>query len=188
MAVPRTCSEGVAAKWEDALFCLRYCIKPDNLCTSQLLRILEFLPQNLRNTNNYVAADMIAALCIATKCDTLQEIMSSRDRICSPSADGFASAGLFPQCPPGTESIQKGLSDRHRCHATQGSSRKCSIQAGKAVSILPYASPYQYDGSSRDSHSTTSHLEGSRQKSPAVVGPAGPNQLDKLANRMGLNR
>lgn len=218
----------VAAMFEDALFCLRYCTKPDTLQTTQLQRILECLPQNLRNTNNYVAADMIAALCIATHFDTpnartyalrvirnacfefLQEAMSSRDRICSASADRLAAAGVC---------FRNVRLERHRQkkdslavldvaqpldpHENRG------IQAGDAVSILPYAGPYPMSaesldrnmieavvvavvGNSSSNGSPPVVLRLSDKMSPAVMealtDPAARHRIDKLANRMGLNR
>ena len=57
----------MAAMFEDALYCLRNCALPNTLSTSQTERILTCLPQNLRNSSSYTAADMINALCIATE-------------------------------------------------------------------------------------------------------------------------
>lgn len=91
----------MAAMFEDALYCLRNCTLPGSLSTVQTEKILECLPQNLRNSSAYHAADMINALCIATEFDQpttrtyfmrivrgialefLEEATSARDRICS---------------------------------------------------------------------------------------------------------
>lgn len=90
-----------AAMFEDALYCLRNCSLPGTLSTAQTERILLCLPQNLRNSSAYTAADMINALCIATQFDQptsrtyfmrivrgialefLEEATSARDRICT---------------------------------------------------------------------------------------------------------
>ena len=90
-----------AAMFEDALYCLRNCSLPGTLKTAQAERILLCLPQNLRNSSAFTAADMINALCIATEFDQptsrtyfmrivrgialefLEEATSARDRICS---------------------------------------------------------------------------------------------------------
>jgi hypothetical protein len=48
----------VAAMFEDALYCLRNCTLPATLTTQQTERILTCMPQNLRSSNAYAAADM----------------------------------------------------------------------------------------------------------------------------------
>lgn len=91
----------MAAMFDDALYCLRNCTLPGTLNTAQTEKILSCLPQNLRNSSAYTAADMINALCIATEFDQptsrtyfmrivrgislefLEEATSARDRICS---------------------------------------------------------------------------------------------------------
>ena len=81
--------------------CLRNCALPGTLQIAQAERILTCLPQNLRNSSAFTAADMINQLCIATEFDLpthrtyfmrlcrgialefLEEVTSARDRICS---------------------------------------------------------------------------------------------------------
>lgn len=162
----------VAAMFEEGLYCLRNCTLPGTLATSQTERILTCMPQNLRNSSAYTAADMIDALCIATEFDKptsrtyflrivrgislefLEEVMSARDRICSAPCERLVRSAVcvvdarFKRGKKATELIvqpgeQLGI-------FVPDSMENRGIQSGDAVSILPYAGPYPMSAESLD--------------------------------------
>jgi hypothetical protein len=162
----------VAAMFEEGLYCLRNCTLPGTLSTSQTERILQCMPQNLRNSSAYTAADMINALCIATEFDKptsrtyfirivrgislefLEEVMSARDRICSAPCERLVRAAVcvvdarFKRGKKANELIvvpgeQLGI-------FVPDSMENRGIQSGDAVSILPYAGPYPMSAESLD--------------------------------------
>lgn len=102
----------VAAQFEDALKCLKNNTRSDTLDALQTERILASLPQNLRNSSAFTAADMINQLCIATNfkngqtarayflrivrgiaLEFLEEATSARDRICSAHCERLVRTG-----------------------------------------------------------------------------------------------
>jgi hypothetical protein len=214
----------MAAMLEDALYCLRNCAIPGTLAISQTERILQCLPQNLRSSNAYTAADMINALCIATNFDSpvvrayfrrivrgialefLEEATSARDRICSASCerlvrsavcivDARLKRGKKPSeliVMPG-EQLGIFVSD---------TMENRGIQAGDAVSILPYAGPYPISAESLDRNmieatvvNTNPTVVRLQDKANATLHAmlteeieGNVYRIDKLANRMGFNR
>jgi len=162
----------VAAMFEEGLYCLRNCTLPGTLSTAQTERILTCMPQNLRNSSSYTAADMINALCIATDFDKptsrtyfirivrgislefLEEVMSARDRICSAPCERLVRSATcvvdsrFKRGKKPNELIvvpgeQLGI-------FVPDSMENRGIQTGDAVSILPYAGPYPMSAESLD--------------------------------------
>eukprot|EP00804_Cyclotella_cryptica_P015800 CCRYP_006321-RD/>CCRYP_006321-RD protein AED:0.23 eAED:0.23 QI:746/1/1/1/1/1/7/622/1091 len=213
-----------AAMFEDALYCLRNCSLPGTLSTAQIERILLCLPQNLRNSNAFTAADMINALCIATQFDQptsrtyfmrivrgialefLEEATSARDRICSApcerlvrSAQCVVDARLRRGKKPTDLVVQPG----HQLGVfIPDTLENRGIQAGDAVSILPYAGPYPMSAESLDRNMIEATVTNAQplvlrlaDKSNAdlhqmLIEPVEGNvyRIDKLANRMGYNR
>jgi hypothetical protein len=214
----------MAAMFEDALYCLRNCTLPGTLSTMQTERILQCLPQNLRNSSAYTAADMIDALCIATKFDVpttrtyfmrivrgislefLQEATSARDRICSApcerlvrSAHCVVDARLRRGKKPCDLIVDPGYQLGIFIPDTQ---ENRGMQAGDAVSILPYAGPYPMSAESLDRNmieaTVTNALplvlrlqdKGNMDLYQMLIDPSEGNvyRIDKLANRMGFTR
>ena len=214
----------VAAMFQDALYCLKHNVLPETLSTIQTERILSCLPQNLRNSSAYMAADMIDALCTATKFENsnsrsyflrvvrgialefLEEVTSARDRICSAHCerlvrasvcvvDAKLSKGKKPTELVVTPGDQLGI-------FVPDSADNRGIQAGDAVSILPYAGPYPLSPESLDRDMIEATVI---NMSPMVLRlqdkpstdllsfftedlPGNKYRIDKLANRMGYNR
>ena len=102
----------VAAQFEAALKVLKANTRSDTLDALQTERILASLPQNLRNSSAFTAADMINQLCIATNfkngqtarayflrivrgiaLEFLEEATSARDRICSAHCERLVRTG-----------------------------------------------------------------------------------------------
>jgi len=214
----------MAAMFEDALYCLRNCTLPGTLTTDQTERILQCLPQNLRNSSAYTAADMINALCIATEFDSptsrtyflrivrgislefLEEVTSARDRICSAPCERLVRSAVcvvdarLKRGKKPTELVvdagdQLGI-------FVPDSMENRGIQAGDAVSILPYAGPYPMSAESLDRNMIEATVVNTnpmvlRLQDKANAGlyalltenvEGNVFRIDKLANRMGFNR
>jgi hypothetical protein len=214
----------MAAMFEEGLYCLRNCTLPGTLSTLQTERILTCLPQNLRNSSAYTAVDMINALCIATEFDNptsrtyflrivrgislefLEEVMSARDRICSApcerlvrSAVCVVAARLKRGKKPNEMVVQPG---EQLGIFVPDSMENRGIQAGDAVSILPYAGPYPMSAESLDRNMIEAtvtntnpmvlRLQDKMNASLYAMLTENTNgnvyRIDKLANRMGFNR
>lgn len=214
----------MAAMLDDALYCLRVCTIPGTLSLMQTERILQCLPQNLRSSNAYTAADMINALCIATIFDSaavrtyflrivrgialefLEEATSARDRICSASCERLVRSAVcivdarLKRGKKPTELIvvpgdQLGV-------FISDTMENRGIQAGDAVSILPYAGPYPMSAESLDRNmieatvvNTNPTVVRLQDKANAALHAmltedieGNVYRIDKLANRMGFNR
>lgn len=214
----------MAAMFEDALYCLRNCTLPGTLSTIQTERILQCLPQNLRNSSAYTAADMINALCIATEFDSptsrtyflrivrgislefLEEVMSARDRMCSAPCERLVRASLcvvdarLKRGKKPTELIVEA-GDQLGVFVPDSMENR-GIQAGDAVSLLPYAGPYPMSAESLDRNMIEATVTNTNPMvlrlqdktnaslyamlTEAVEGNV--YRIDKLANRMGFNR
>lgn len=164
----------MAAMFEDALFCLRHCTLPGTLSAHQTERILTCLPQNLRNSSTFVAADMINALSIATEFDNpkkrtyflrivrgislefLEEATSARDRICNAPCERLIRAALCvvdAQFKRGRRvgELVASLGNQLGVFIPEGNFMdNRGIQSGDAVSILPYSGPYPMSAESLD--------------------------------------
>jgi hypothetical protein len=214
----------MAAMFDDALYCLRNCTLPSTLSTAQTERILLCLPQNLRNSSAYTAADMINALCIATDFDVptkrtyflrivraialefLEEAMSARDRICSAPCERLVRAAV---CVVDAR-LKRGkkISDLIVEPGNQlgifvpDTMENRGIQAGDAVSILPYAGPYPMSAESLDRNmieATVTNINPmvlrlQDRTNASLYAMLTENvegnvyRIDKLANRMGFQR
>ena len=162
----------VAAMFDEALYCCRNCTRPGTLSTLQAERILQCLPQNLRNSSAFVAADMINALCIATDFDKpthrtyfmrivrgialefLEEATSARDRICSAPCERLVRSAVCivdAQLRRGKKAADLVvLPGKQLGVFVPDSMENRGIQAGDAVGILPYAGPYPMSAESLD--------------------------------------
>ena len=214
----------VAAMFEDALYCLRNCTLPATLQTQQTERILTCMPQNLRSSNAYAAADMINALCIATEFDSptartyflrivrgialefLEEAMSARDRICSAPCERLVRSGtcvVDAHLKRGKKAADLIVLPGDQLGVWQSDAlENRGIQAGDAVSILPYAGPYPMSAESLDRNMIEATITNTnpmvlrlQDKTNAELLAQLTEQLegnvyriDKLANRMGFNR
>jgi AAA domain len=214
----------MAAMFDDALYCLRNCALPATLSTTQTERILTCMPQNLRSSNAYAAADMINELCIVTLFDTptartyflrivrgialefLEEAMSARDRICSAPCERLVRAGT---CVVDAR-LERGkkVSDLIVVPGDQlgvwqaDTMENRGIQAGDAVSILPYAGPYPMSAESLDRNMIEATVTNTNPMVIRLQDKANARlhnmlteniegnvfRIDKLANRMGFNR
>jgi len=214
----------MAAMFEDALYCLRNCTLPGTLSTSQTERILICLPQNLRNSSPYSAAEMINALCIATEFDHptsrtyflrivrgislefLEEVMSARDRICSAPCERLVRSAV---CVVDAR-LKRGKkpSDLFVVPGDQlgvfvpDSMENRGIQAGDAVSLLPYAGPYPMSAESLDRNMIEATVTNTNPMVLRLQDKTNTKlyallienidgnvyRIDKLANRMGFNR
>jgi regulator of nonsense transcripts 1 len=214
----------MAAMFEDALYCLRNCALPGTLSTQQTERILSCLPQNLRNSSAYTAADMINALCIATEFDQptsrtyflrivrgislefLEEATSARDRICSAPCERLVRAAV---CVVDAR-LKRGkkFTDLVVVPGNQlgvfvpDTLENRGIQAGDAVSILPYAGPYPMSAESLDRNMIEATVTNTNPVVLRLQDKTNSNlyamltenedgnvfRIDKLANRMGFNR
>lgn len=214
----------MAAMFEDALYCLRNCTLPNTLNVIQTERILTCLPQNLRNSSAYHAADMIDALCIATEFDQptsrtyfmritrgialefLEEATSARDRICSVPCERLVRSAhcvVDARLRRGRKPTDLVVDPGHQLgvfipdtHDNRG------MQAGDAVSILPYAGPYPMSAESLDRNMIEATVtnasplvirlqdKGNSNLFQMLIEPVEANvyRIDKLANRMGFNR
>ena len=214
----------MAAMFEEGLYCLRNCALPGTLSTMQTERILTCLPQNLRNSSAYTAVDMINALCIATEFDNptsrtyflrivrgislefLEEVMSARDRICSApcerlvrSAVCVVAARLKRGKKPNEMVVEPG---EQLGVFVPDSMENRGIQAGDAVSILPYAGPYPMSAESLDRNMIEATVTNTNpmvlrlqdKMNASLYAMLTENtegnvyRVDKLANRMGFNR
>jgi len=214
----------MAAMFGDALYCLRNCTLPGTLTTAQTERILQCMPQNLRNSSAYSAADMINALCIATNFDSatsrtyflrivrgislefLEEVVSARDRICSAPCERLVRSAVcvvnarLKRGKKATELIvvpgeQLGV-------FVSDSMENRGIQAGDAVSLLPYAGPYPLSAESLDRSMIEATVSNTNPMVLRLQDKANVKlhqmltedvdgnvyRIDKLANRMGFNR
>eukprot|EP00581_Thalassiosira_minuscula_P001355 CAMPEP_0183744966 /NCGR_PEP_ID=MMETSP0737-20130205/66000_1 /TAXON_ID=385413 /ORGANISM="Thalassiosira miniscula, Strain CCMP1093" /LENGTH=1358 /DNA_ID=CAMNT_0025980621 /DNA_START=110 /DNA_END=4183 /DNA_ORIENTATION=+ len=214
----------MAAMFDDALYCLRNFTLPGTLNIIQLERILQCLPQNLRSSSAYTAADMIDALCIATQFDQsmcrnyfmrivrcislefLEEATSARDRICSAPCERLvrgAHCVVDARFRRGRKLSDLVVDPGHQLGVfISDNLENRGIQAGDAVSILPYAGPYPMSAESLDrnmieatvinSHPLVLRLQdkGNSDLFQMLIEPAPGNvyRIDKLANRMGFNR
>jgi hypothetical protein len=244
----------MAAMFDDALYCLKYCALPGTLSTMETERILSCLPQNLRNSSAYTAADMINALCIATQfgnnnSDTtttdlptttsrdngtaqrtyflriargialefLEEATAARDRICSSPCERLVRSAL---CVVSARFVTAQTNNKRGMNKpvvggdllvipgdqlgvfVPDTMENRGIQAGDAVSILPYAGPYPMSAESLDRNmieatvtSTNPMIVRLQDKSNADLYAlltealeGNVYRIDKLANRMGFNR
>lgn len=214
----------MAAMFEDALYCLRNCTLPATLSTVQTERILTCMPQNLRSSNAYTAADMINALCIATIFDTptartyflrivrgialefLEEAMSARDRICSAPCERLVRSGLCvvdARLKRGKKASDLIVVPGDQLGVWQADTMENrGIQAGDAVSILPYAGPYPMSAESLDRNMIEATITNTNPMVLRLQDKTNANlhnmltenidgnvfRVDKLANRMGFNR
>ncbi len=214
----------MAAMFEDALYCLRNCTLPGTLSTIQTERILQCLPQNLRNSSAYTAADMINALCIATEFDSptsrtyflrivrgislefLEEVMSARDRMCSAPCERLVRAAVCvvdARLKRGKKPTELIVEPGEQLGVfVPDSMENRGIQAGDAVSLLPYAGPYPMSAESLDRNMIEATVTNTNPMvlrlqdktnaslhamlTEAVEGNV--YRIDKLANRMGFNR
>jgi hypothetical protein len=214
----------MAAMFDDALYCLRNCTLPGTLATAQAERTLLCLPQNLRNSSAFTAADMINALCIATDFDVptkrtyfmrivrgialefLEEATSARDRICSAPCERLvrsAQCVVDARLKRGKKATEIVVEPGNQLGVfVPDTMENRGIQAGDAVSILPYAGPYPMSAESLDRNmieatvtntnpmvlrlqdKTNTHLHSMLTEN--VDGNV--YRIDKLANRMGFNR
>lgn len=208
----------MAALLDDALYCLRNCTLPDTLSVVQTEHILQCLPQNLRHSSVFCAGDVIRSLCVVTQLgdkrtyflrvvraialEFLEEATTARDRICSSSCERLVRQGL---CivnvklergkKPADLVVKPGdqlgvfIADENR-----------GLQAGDAVSILPYAGPYPLSAESLDRNlieavvtSTNPMILRLQDRTNTdlysnLTEPENLYRIDKLANRMGFNR
>lgn len=214
----------MAAMFEDSLYCLRHCTLPGTLAAVQTERILQCLPQNLRNSSAFTAADMINALCIATEFDTpmtrtyflrivrgialefLEEATSARDRICSSSCERLVRGGLCvvdARIERGKKASDLVVVPGHQLGVfVPDSMENRGIQAGDAVSVLPYAGPYPLSAESLDRNMIEATVTNTnpmvlrlQDKGNATLHAmltedvqGNVYRIDKLANRMGFNR
>ena len=215
----------MAAMFDDALYCLRNCTLPGTLTPVQTEKILSCLPQNLRNSSAYTAADMINSLCIATEFEQptsrtyfmrivrgialefLEEATSARDRICSAPCERLVRSA---QCVVDA-SLRRGKKKPTEIVVHPGHQlgvfvpdtlENRGIQAGDAVSILPYAGPYPMSAESLDRNMIEATVTSTQplnlklqdktnaQLHAMLTDPSEGNvyRIDKLANRMGFNR
>ena len=214
----------MAAMFEDAVYCLRHCTLPGTLSTVQTERILQCLPQNLRNSSAYTAADMINVLCIATAFDTpmtrtyflrivrgialefLEEATSARDRICSSSCERLVRGGLCvvdARLERGKKPTDLLVVPGNQLGVfVPDTMENRGIQAGDAVSILPYAGPYPLSAESLDRSMIEATVTNTNPMVLRLQDKGNLNllasltedetgnvyRIDKLANRMGFNR
>lgn len=214
----------MAAMFDDALYCLRNCTLQGTLSTVQTERILQCLPQNLRNSSAFTAADMISSLCLATEFDTptsrtyflrivrgislefLEEATSARDRICSAPCERLVRSGVCvvdARLKRGKKATELIVMPGEQLGVfVPDSMENRGIQAGDAVSILPYAGPYPMSAESLDRNmieatvfNTNPMVIRLQDKTNAALHsmltePVEGNvyRIDKLANRMGFNR
>ena len=214
----------VAAMFDEALYCLRNCTKPGTMSTLQAEKVLQCLPQNLRNSSAFVAADMINALCIATDFDKpthrtyfmrivrgialefLEEATSARDRICSFPCERLVRLAVcvvdakIRRGKKATELIV--LPGQQLGIFVPDTMENRGIQAGDAVGILPYASPYPMSAESLDRNMIEATVTGINPMILRLQDKGNVNlyerltediegnvhRIDKLANRMGFNR
>jgi len=152
--------------------CLRNCTLPGTLKVAQAERILTCLPQNLRNSSAFTAADMINALCIATEFDLptqrtyfmriargialefLEEATSARDRICSAPCERLVRSSVCvvdAKLRRGKKATELIVLPGHQLGVfIPDSNENRGIQPGDAVGILPYAGPYPMSAESLD--------------------------------------
>jgi len=164
----------MAAMFEDALYCLRHNTLPGTLSAGQTLQILTCMPQNLRNSSAFTAADMINALAIATDFESpkkrtyfmrivrgislefLEEATSARDRICSAPCERLVRSLLCvveAQLKRGRKNAELVVmpGDQLGIYIPESNFMdNRGIQSGDAVSILPYAGPYPMSAESLD--------------------------------------
>lgn len=214
----------MAAMLDDALYCLRVCTIPGTLSLFQTERILQCLPQNLRSSNAYTAADMINALCIATAFDSaivrtyflrivrgialefLEEATSARDRICSASCERLVRSAVCvvdARLKKGKKPTELIVIPGEQLGVfVSDAMENRGIQAGDAVSILPYAGPYPMSAESLDRNmieatvvNTNPTVVRLQDKANAALYAmlteeieGNVYRIDKLANRMGFNR
>lgn len=214
----------MAAMFDDGLYCLRNCTLPGTMSCAQAQSILLCLPQNLRNSSAFVAADMINALCIATEFDVptkrtyflrivrgialefLEEATSARDRICSAPCERLVRSSMCvvdARLKRGKKVTELLVDPGHQLGVfVPDSMENRGIQAGDAVSILPYAGPYPMSAESLDRNmieatvtSTNPMLLRLQDKTNAQLYnmltenvEGNVYRIDKLANRMGFNR
>ena len=214
----------MAAMFDDALYCLRNCAVPSTLSTIQTERILACLPQNLRSGNAYTAADMINQLCVNTIFDTatartyflrivrgialefLEEAMSARDRICSAPCERLVRAGtcvVDARLERGKKASDLIVVPGDQLGVWQSDTlENRGIQAGDAVSILPYAGPYPMSAESLDRNMIEATITNTNPMVLRLQDKANTKlhimltekiegnvfRIDKLANRMGFNR
>ena len=214
----------MAAMLDDALYCLRNCTLPGTLSTAATERILTCLPQNLRNSSAYTAADMINALCIVTDFETpssrtyflrivrgialefLEEATSARDRICSSPCERLVRSALCvvnARLKRGKKAAELVVDPGDQLGVfVPDTMENRGIQAGDAVSILPYAGPYPMSAESLDRNMIEATVTNTnpmvlrlQDKTNAdlyslLTEPLEGNvyRIDKLANRMGFNR
>jgi hypothetical protein len=164
----------MAAMFEDANWCLHHNTMPGTLKAGQTLQILTCMPQNLRNSSAFTAADMINALSIATDFESpkkrtyfmrivrgialefLEEATSARDRICSAPCERLVRSLLCvvdAQLKRGRKNGELIVVPGEQLGIYIPDNNfmdNRGIQSGDAVSILPYAGPYPMSAESLD--------------------------------------
>jgi len=178
----------VAAMFEEALYCLRNCTLPGTLSVLQTERILQCLPQNLRTSSAYAAADMIDALCIATEFEEvthrtyflriargialefLEEATSARDRICSAPCERLVRSAVCvveARLRRGKKATELVVVPGHQLGVfVPDTAENRGMQAGDAVGVLPYAGPYPMSAESLDRNMIEATVTGTQ---PLVV-------------------
>jgi len=177
-----------AAMFEQALYCLRNCSLPGTLSVLQTERILTCLPQNLRTSSAYAAADMIDALCIATEFEEvthrtyflriargialefLEEATSARDRICSAPCERLVRSAVCvvdARLRRGKKATELVVVPGHQLGVfVPDTAENRGMQAGDAVGVLPYAGPYPMSAESLDRNMIEATVTGTQ---PLVI-------------------
>lgn len=206
----------MAAMFSEALYCLRNNVQPGTLDCLQLERIMLCLPQNLRNSSAFSCGDMIDALVVATNLDAsrtwllrivrgialefLEEATSARDRFCSTHCERLVKSGLCvvnAKLERGKKATELLVVPGDQLGVILQEGR--GIQAGDAVSIMHYASPYPTSAESLDRDmmeaivvNTNPMVLRLQDKTAStllrLLEPGNIYRIDKLANRMGYNR
>lgn len=178
----------VAAMFEQALYCLRNCTLPGTLSVIQTERILTCLPQNLRTSSAYAAADMIDALCIATNFEEvthrtyflriargialefLEEATSARDRICSAPCERLVRSAVCvvdARLRRGKKATELVVMPGNQLGVfVPETAENRGMQAGDAVGVLPYAGPYPMSAESLDRNMIEATVTGTQ---PLVI-------------------
>jgi len=178
----------VAAMFEQALYCLRNCTLTGTLSVIQTERILTCLPQNLRTSSAYAAADMIDALCIATNFEEvthrtyflriargialefLEEATSARDRICSAPCERLVRSAVCvvdARLRRGKKATELVVMPGNQLGVfVPETAENRGMQAGDAVGVLPYAGPYPMSAESLDRNMIEATVTGTQ---PLVI-------------------